>query len=139
MRMFLAVLVTAPLLLRGVAVPHAHETHTEAPGHFHRPHVHLSGHGHHRCQTTALRVPGTPVHEPSPDHDRDAVYLDGGQLILLAMERVAPRQAAADWLTVSAFGAEPLLAVHRPQPRRVRPPGDAAPSIHTLFPHVLRV
>ncbi|MEI6637650.1 MAG: hypothetical protein WCO99_13855 [Planctomycetota bacterium] len=54
-------------------------------------------------------------------------------------ERVSPRYTAADWFTASACGTEITAPALRAQPRRVRPPGDGAPSIHTLLPHVLRI
>jgi hypothetical protein len=52
---------------------------------------------------------------------------------------MSPRDAAADWLTSPARRAEIVAPALGPQPRRVRPPGDAVPAIHTLLPHVLRI
>jgi len=161
MRLFLVLLVHAHLLLRGAAMPHAHESLAEAPGHSNRAHVHVSGHdhrhphahGHHRDGNSVQRshrhshddeatdhlASGTPVHEPSPDHDRDAVYLDDDGPILVTGGPTSPRHATACWLALPAFNAEITAPVLRPQPCHVRPPGDGVPAIHTLLPHVLRV
>jgi len=158
MRLLLLLLVGTHLLLRGAATPHAHESHAEAPEDAGRLHIHLSDHGHHHDghgehhhhngvprnqghghhdETSDPFVCNDPVETPS-DCDQDALYLDDG-LILVAGETALRWDAGTDWSAVSICGVENVATVLQPEPRRVRPPGDGAPAIHTLLPHVLRV
>jgi hypothetical protein len=161
MHALLAFLVIANLLLRGVAVPHAHAASADVADHAVRPHVHLSGpadrhapshtrhqeghgHGHshrHVHHDIAHDHARAEHHDstPGPEHDDDAVYVADDTVIFVSVARSLLTHVVPCWLMPPPpwfFVAPSAVA---PPPRHVRPPGDDAATIHTLFPHVLRV
>ncbi|HIE96890.1 MAG TPA: hypothetical protein EYG03_25950 [Planctomycetes bacterium] len=77
--------ILIPLLLvsQGLfSVPHSHAgtSVAEPDGHAARPHVHLFGADHHHGHHEDEESPSVPT-EQVPDHDSDAVYTGGVQLL----------------------------------------------------------
>lgn len=157
MRLLPAILVIVQLLLRGVTVPHVHAAQSDVPGHASRPHVHLAadaahhahahlhhhdghGRGHaHDTMHTAEAKSGVPDATPVPDHDDDAVYVSGDTVMLMPSGRSSPPDTAVESLALPVLGVSVSPPAAEIRPRRVRPPGDGAATIHTLLPHVLGV
>jgi hypothetical protein len=157
MRLLTAILVIVQLLLRGVAVPHVHAAESDVPGHTIRPHVHLAGHAGHHADThhhhhdgrrhghahdtmhTEDAENGLAGAAPAPDHDDDAVYVSDDTVMLMPSGRSSPTDTAVQWLAVPILGVSVSPPAVEMRPRRVRPPGEGAATIHTLLPHVLRV
>lgn len=150
MRLLPLILVIANLLLRGVAMPHAH-AHDDASEHGGRPHVHLASHEHrhshahdHHHGQRHVHIDKKSEHEcpastPTPEHDDDAVYVSDDNLLVASAGWPSFTRALGHWLTSSPFQAISPPSSAAPRPRLVRPPGDGAVTIRTLLPHVLRV
>ena len=157
-RSLMLLLFVANLMIRAVAVPHAHAaTHGQpGPDHGHRPHIHLGGPGHHHDRERAHHdhhdhgLPdlvlggnnGDRVAATSPGccHDDDAI--DVSMIALAGSPGWRRAWPGADSDTLLSLPA--LATVVRPAPDGHRglscqPPGDPGGIIHHFFPHVLRI
>lgn len=163
MRGAMSVLLTIPLLLRGVAAPHthAHDGRSTAPDHAHRPHVHLTGlvHSHggaqpnaphgrpHRHQHGAAKRPhhaadALPTPDLSPvlaDHDHDAVYVGSGAMVVSGDRAVAPPPAKVAWRASLLGDQRPGLTRRCMRRLAAGPPGGDSASPFELLPHLLRI
>lgn len=142
MRVCLAILVLAQLILSGLAASHLH---TAAGGQLgsSRPHVHLCLHSHHddchvhTAQSQHSSIPeGTPNHD---DHDHDALYLDT-DYIAVTPERVSvPVLSQADWLCIEFKSVNLEADFESADLRSARLPGQQSLLLDRLLSHQLRV
>jgi hypothetical protein len=147
----------AHLLLHAAAVPHFHEAGDGTPNHEHRSclHIHLGGHGHHHDlrhghhvhhgTVTVADAPGDgAIAAPASCccHDDDAIDVRIDPLLATPERRAGGLESEHR----APLGLPEFVVCFRVSPspacRRggsLRPPGDHAPTVHDLLPHMLRI
>jgi len=130
MKLALALLVFADLLLRGAAVPHAHAPDAADHDHSVRPHLHVTwdvnDHEHSHDHS-------------APAHDHTAIYLDGGAMMFSSPDQAAVAHSEGAWVTPAVECPCIIPADVSGKATAARPPGDRAATTHDLLPHVLRI
>ena len=135
------VLVFMQLLLRGAAVPHTHAAADHDTEHSHRPHVHVAWHTHEHTHDHCEHAPaaGTRSDAPTVPHESDTIYLGESTTVITSATRILMGERAVTWLDM--FGGPRVASLVKATTTDdcARPPGDAADSIKSLLPHVLRI
>jgi hypothetical protein len=131
MKLAVALLVFADLLLRGAAVPHAHAPDAADHAQSLRPHVHVTWDDH--------EGEGRSHDHASPANDHAVIYLDGAVMMFIAADHANAAPSWIAWVTPAMECPFCPSADTTARSGADRPPGDGAATIHDLLPHVLRI
>lgn len=150
MKLAVALLVVADLLVRGAAVPHVHAPDAGDHARSLRPHVHVTwhtddkGHSHHESHDGLTDGHAGQSHanhhrHDAPEQDDTVIYLDGGVMMFTAADQVTVVRSVVSWITPGMDAPCGNRAAAACMPVAGRPPGERTASIHDLLPHVLRI
>lgn len=161
MRFAFTALMVVQLLLRGLAVSHAHahDGRPESTEHANRPHLHItrhahshgsshehaghshSHHSHHQRDDSAPPVipdPVAPLPDPS-DHDEDVVYVDAEALGMPSDRLETPDPTDIVGLVTDFVSRESEILPRLGIWRAAGTPGLGRGTSLDLLPHLLRV